>query len=132
MIGVVGDARRAGLSGFTDDYIMTVDSAVSAAVMSRCGVGQSAKHKDRMQVRKQRAAVRKDVCGALGVTLLTLLFNFALNKLINWLIDRWFNHVANLSLGDWCGVASLQTVYTGAARPSPSVGFWWSIVDCIL
>lgn len=131
MSAVIEAARDAGFSEdqFSHEFIEGADAAVCSAVMSRCNFGDVRRYKERQAVRRQRAVIRKEVCGSLGVTLLTLLFNFALNKLINWLIDRWFNAVTHMTMVDWCD-QPLRAMFAQIPQ-SNNAGLLWCVFDYV-
>lgn len=51
--------------------------------------------------RKQRAELRRVASFALGATLLTLLINWALGKLISWVIDRLLYDMETTPAAQW-------------------------------
>jgi hypothetical protein len=79
---------EAAVAGHDPDSAYKAFTACAQTVVGSPAVFGSAKEA-RKNTRKQRLALKKAACGALGVTVLGLLLNWALGKLVAWLLDRF-------------------------------------------
>ena len=83
--------------------------------------------------RKQRAELRRVATFALGATLLTLLINWALGKLISWVIDRLFYDMEKTPAAQWSDMfvdesIGLMTVPTLPVSWPMRLAWWF--YDC--
>jgi hypothetical protein len=81
-------ASEAVLAGHDPDLASLAFTACAETVAGSPAVFGSARE-SRKNTRKQRTALKKAACGAIGVTVLGLLINWALGKLVAWLLDRF-------------------------------------------
>lgn len=100
-------------------------------------VGEShAGKRRRMQAARKRRAELTQVAGfALGATILTLLFNWALGKLLSWIVDRVISDMDNTPVESWQEMFPPKRVYGLMYVPLPPTNWWmrlcWWIVDYV-
>lgn len=99
------------------------------------GETREQKKQRRAELRKQRTELREAATSALGATLLTLLLNWALGRLVNWIVDRVLGQAEVATYGDWAVTFPEQRIDTFAAIPvAVPVISWqcravWAIYD---
>lgn len=95
------------------------------------GETREQKRQRRIAVRRQRAELQKVATFALGATLLTLLFNWALARLVNWVVDRVLDHAETATYGDWQSAFPEPHVHAFASLlPAPlpwQMRLFWAI-----
>lgn len=78
--------EEAAAAGFTDALtVKAVAEATQAAVL----VAGDVARQSRRSIRTQRVQVKRQVCRDMGISLLALLLNAVLSRLINWMIEKY-------------------------------------------